>query len=53
MFIATDPDALAEFVKGCPSALDVATLALLATGFSVGLGVLLFLWPFAGSLWEF
>lgn len=50
--IATDPDAPAELVDACPSALEVATLARLAAPFSIGLGVLLFLWPFAGSLWE-
>ena len=47
-----DPDVPTEPVEACPSALDVVILTLLATAFSVGLGVLLFLWPFAGSFWE-
>lgn len=50
--IATEPDPLAALVDACPSTLEVVTLARLAAPFSVGLGVLLFLWPFAGSLWQ-
>ena len=47
-----DPVEQEEIVETCPSALGVVNLTLFATAFSVGLGVLLFLWMFAGSLWE-
>ena len=52
MAITTHPDTVAELVEACPSALEVATFTLLAALFCVGLGVLFFLWLFAGSLWE-
>ena len=52
MAITTHPDTVAELVETCPSALELATLTLLAALVCVGLGVLFFLWLFAGSLWE-